>query len=88
MADFALVATACETKFWPAGTFRTAHDLNRAEVVEALIEADPVASAARSLMVRHQFWKGQARDLDNLSASYHRKSCGRQELAGAICGSW
>ena len=66
MADFALVATACETKFWPAGTFRTAHDLNRAEVVEALIEADPVASAARSLMVRHQFWEGTARDLDNL----------------------
>ena len=82
MADFALVATACETKFWPAGTFRTAHDLNRAEVVEALIEADPVASAARSLMVRHQFWEGTSPRPRQPSASYHRKSCGRQELAG------
>ena len=66
MADFAQAVTACETIFWPSGTFRTAYDLNRAEVVEALIEADPVASAARSLMVRHQFWEGTARDLDNL----------------------
>ena len=65
MADFTLVATACETMFWPAGTFRRAYDLNRAEVVEALIEADPVASAVRSLMVNRHFWEGQASDLDN-----------------------
>ena len=66
MADFAQAITACETMFWPAGTFRTAYDLNRAEVVEALIEADPVASAVRLLMVSRQFWEGQASDLDNL----------------------
>ena len=65
MADFAQTVTACETIFWPSGTFRTAYDLNRAEVVEALIEADPVASAVRSLMVSRQFWEGQASDLDN-----------------------
>ena len=51
-------------RFWPSGTFRTAYNLNRAEVVEALIEADPVASAVRSLMVSRQFWEGQASDLD------------------------
>ena len=66
MADFALVATACETKFWPAGTFGTAYDCNRAEVVEALIEADPVASAVRLLSVRREYWEGQARDLDGI----------------------
>ena len=64
MADFAQTVTACETIFRPSGTFRTAYDLNRAEVVEALIEADPVASAVRSLMVSRQFWEGQASDLD------------------------
>jgi hypothetical protein len=66
MADFALVATACETKFWPAGTFRKAYDINRTEVVEAMIEADPVAAAVRLVMVHRQFWEGQARDLDNM----------------------
>ena len=82
MADFAQAVTACETMFWPAGTFRTAYDLNRAEVVEALIEADPVASAVRSLMVRRQFWEGTSQRPRQPSAGYHRKSCGRQELAG------
>ena len=82
MADFALVVTACETKFWPAGTFRTAYDLNRAEVVEALIEADPVASAVRLLMVRRQFWEGQASDLDNLLRAITGNLVGGQKLAG------
>ena len=66
MADFALVVTACETMFWPAGTFRMAYDSNRAEVVEALIEADPVASAVRLLSVRREYWEGQASDLDGI----------------------
>ena len=66
MADFAQAVTACETMLWPAGTFRTAYDVNRAEIVEALIDADPIASAVRSLMVHREFWEGQASDLDNL----------------------
>jgi hypothetical protein len=66
MADFARTVAACEAIFWPAGTFRTAYDVNRAEVVEALIEADPVASAVRLLMVHRRFWEGQASDLDNM----------------------
>ena len=65
MADFARTVAVCETIFWPAGTFRAAYDLNRAEVVEALIEADPVASAVRSLMVIRDLWEGQASDLDS-----------------------
>ena len=66
MADFARAITACETMFWPAGTFRTAYELNRAEVVEALIEADPVASAVRVMTINRPLWEGQASDLDNL----------------------
>ena len=66
MADFALMVIAGETKFWPAGTFMMAYDSNRAEVVEALIEADPVASAVRLLSVRREYWEGQASDLDGI----------------------
>ena len=66
MADFAQAVTACETMFWPAGTFRAAYDVNRTEIVDALIDADPIASAVRSLMVSRQCWEGQASDLDNL----------------------
>ena len=64
MADFAQAVTACETKFWPAGTFRTACEDNRAEIVEALIGADPVAAAVRLLMARREFWEGEASELD------------------------
>ena len=66
MADFAMAVTACETMFWPAGTFRTAYDINRADIVEAMTEADPVASAVRSLVDSRGFWEGQASDLDNM----------------------
>src|SRR5262249_18226293 len=50
MADFALWATACETTFWPAGTFWTAYCGNRDEAIEGVIEADPIADAVRALM--------------------------------------
>ena len=63
MADFALFATACETKFWASGTFMAAYQSNRAEAVERLIEADVVASAVRSLMERRPDWKGTATNL-------------------------
>ena len=59
MADFAQAVTGCETMLWPGGTFRTAYDVNRAEIVDALIDANPIASAVRSLMVHRQFWEGQ-----------------------------
>ena len=49
MADFALWATACETALWPAGTFEAAYNSNRDEAIEAVIEADPVAAAVRTL---------------------------------------
>jgi hypothetical protein len=63
MADFALWATACETAFWPAGTFARAYQANRRAAVEDLIEGDPVAARAREIMATRQTWTGSAFDL-------------------------
>jgi hypothetical protein len=63
MADFALWATACEKALWPAGTFMSAYSGNRAEVVGSMIEADPVATAVRSLMAERTEWTGTATKL-------------------------
>jgi hypothetical protein len=63
MADFALWATACETALWPAGTFWSAFCGNRDEVVEGVIDADPVAAAVRAVMTTQTVWTGNASDL-------------------------
>jgi hypothetical protein len=63
MADFALWATACETALWPAGTFRAAYVGNRDELMESVIEADPIATAVRSFMSIQTEWSGTASDL-------------------------
>jgi hypothetical protein len=69
MADFALWATACETVFWPAGTFSAAYCGNRDEAVESVIEADPIAAAVRVFMAMRTErtepteWTGTASDL-------------------------
>ena len=63
MADFALWASACETAIWPAGTFWSAYCANRDEVVDNVIEADPVAAAVRAVMEARTGWTGTARDL-------------------------
>jgi hypothetical protein len=63
MADFALWATACETAFWPPGTFAGAYRANRRAAVEDLIEADPIAARVRRLMASRSTWMGSASDL-------------------------
>ena len=63
MADFALWASACETAIWPAGTFWSAYCGNRDEAVEGVIDADPVAAAARAVMLERTEWTGTASDL-------------------------
>jgi hypothetical protein len=63
MADFALWAVACETAFWPAGTFWTAYWSNREEAVESVIEADPVAATVRAFMSARAEWTGTASNL-------------------------
>jgi hypothetical protein len=63
MADFALWATACETAFWPAGTFARAYQANRRTVIEELIDADPLAARVREIMADRRTWAGTASDL-------------------------
>jgi hypothetical protein len=63
MADFALWATACEMKLWPAGTFWSAYCGNRDEAVEGVIDADPIATAVRAMMATQTVWTGTASDL-------------------------
>jgi hypothetical protein len=59
MADFALWATACETAFWPSGTFWAAYCGNLDTAIENVLEADLVATAVRSFMKeRAKQWKG------------------------------
>jgi hypothetical protein len=79
MADFALWATACETAFWPAGTFARAYRAHRRAAVEDLIEADPVAARVRELMADRQTWTGSASDLMRASLN----SSGDGLLSGA-----
>ena len=63
MADFALWITACETALWPAGTFWSAYCGNRDEAIESVIDADPIAAAARAVMMTQTVWTGTASDL-------------------------
>lgn len=63
MADFARWATACESAFWPAGTFESAYSRNRNEAVEDVIDADPVAATVRNIMATQAEWRGTASEL-------------------------
>jgi hypothetical protein len=63
MADFALWAMACETAFWPAGTFLRAYHANRRAAVETVIDEDPVAACVREIMADRRMWTGTATDL-------------------------
>jgi hypothetical protein len=68
MADFALWGTACETALWPAGTFWRAYCGNRDELVEGVIDADPIAAAVRAMMATRAEWTGTASNLLDLLA--------------------
>jgi hypothetical protein len=72
MADFALWASACEPALWPAGTFARAYAANRRAAIESIIEADPIASCVRTLMVDRPMWTGSASDLLRLCAESAR----------------
>jgi hypothetical protein len=72
MADFALWAAACETALWPAGTFARAYAANRSATIESIIEADPIATCVRAIMVDQTVWTGSASDLLRLCAERAR----------------
>jgi hypothetical protein len=72
MADFAGWAAACEPALWPAGTFARAYAANRRAAIESIIEADPIASCARTMMANRTMWTGSASDLLRLCAETAR----------------
>jgi hypothetical protein len=63
MADFAIWATACETAFWPSGTFRRCYETNRRASIDDVVDADPVAACVREIMATRSVWTGSATDL-------------------------
>ena len=63
MADFAKWAVACEGAIFKAGAFMAAHTGNRADAIESVIDASPVASAIRDLMQDRESWEGTATEL-------------------------
>jgi hypothetical protein len=63
MADFSEWVAACETEFWPAGTFATAYASNRAEAAERLIETDPLVLGVQLFMANRTTWTGSATKL-------------------------
>jgi hypothetical protein len=63
MADFAIWATACEAALWRPGTFISAYRGNLADVVDNVLEADPVAVSVLKLMEARTTWSGTASDL-------------------------
>ena len=63
MADFAMWAVACESAIFPEGAFMRAYMGNRADAVESVIDANPVASAIRELMQSRESWEGTATEL-------------------------
>jgi hypothetical protein len=72
MADFSKWATACETAFWPAGTFARAYAANHRAAIEDIIDADPVAALVRDIMAERNSWTGSAAELWRAGA--HRSS--------------
>ena len=77
MADFALCAAACEPALWPAGTFARAYAANRRTAIESIIEADPIATCVRAIMIDRTTWSGSASDLLRLCAESARDDISR-----------
>ena len=63
MADFAKWVVACEGAIFEAGAFMRAYTGNRADAIQSVIDASPVASAIRDLMQGRESWKGTAAEL-------------------------
>ena len=91
MADFALWAMACETAFWPSGTFLQAYSANRSAAVERFIDTDPVAACVREIMSDCRNWSGSASDLlracaDHAGDDVPRRSAGWPKNPRALAG--
>jgi hypothetical protein len=71
MADFALLAAACEKALWPACTFARAYTANRRAAIESIFELDPLATCVRTIMGERGSWS--ASDLLRLCAESARE---------------
>ena len=65
LADFALWSAACESAYWRQGTFMSAFNNNREDVIEHVIEADPLADRLRAFIQEQpdKKWEGRACEL-------------------------
>jgi hypothetical protein len=63
LATFAKFVTACETAFWPEGTFAAAFEESAATASDDVLAAEPVAEALREFMTDKEEWKGTAAEL-------------------------
>jgi hypothetical protein len=70
MATFAKWAMACETAFWPEGSFIAAYEGNMAGGVEDVIDSDKAVSTLRAFMVERDQWKGTATELLEALAAF------------------
>ena len=65
MADFSKWAVACETAYWPSGTFMAAYDDAQASATEDVLEDSPIGPALRQFLERNPSFVGTATDLLN-----------------------
>ena len=77
MADFAEWATACETAFWPSGTFMAAYNSNLEEVIDTVIEADLVGSTVRQFAQEERTWDGTVSELLDAMRVFSNESATR-----------
>jgi hypothetical protein len=74
MATFAKWAMACETAFWPEGTFAAAYRGNIATGVDDVIDSDKAVSTLRSFMVKRGRWDGTATNLLEALVAFVKQS--------------
>jgi Toprim domain len=63
MATFAKFVTACETAFWPEGTFLAAYGVNAENAVDDVLEADVGVSTFRDFMTELGAFEGTMTEL-------------------------
>jgi hypothetical protein len=63
MAEFSRFASACETAFWPEGTFATAFAEAAATASDDVLSGDPVSRTFMGFMADKAEWEGTATDL-------------------------
>ena len=91
MATFAKFVTACETAFWPEGTFLAAYGVNAENAVDDVLEADVGVSTFRDFMAERNEWEGtmaqlyaalveRVRKPERDAAEAHRKAVAARDV--------